>query len=276
MMTKGHGRGAVIHPRSHDSKLSPVVDGEFSGNRHRPKAMPPYCMSTYVSIEQTCPDDCAFKGDGCYASEGFTGHSVRLMDQRSRGMTGDQVIAEECRLVDKAFIQRGGIPDNGAGGKLDWRFHVSGDISSEAGARMLGASAARFKLRGGGSVWGYTARWVDVPRQAWGKAISVLASVQGSVEAARHAQALGYAPAIVVDRFASAKAHTILDGLTRHRIKVIPCPAQTMGTTCVQCRLCLDRDLLSMNVAIGFEVHGTGKNKARAKVQLPLFQGDRA
>ena len=38
--------------------------------------------------------------------------------------------------------------------------------------------------------------------------------------------------------------------------KVVPCPAEDGKTTCVECRLCLDRDLTRLGVAIGFAAHG--------------------
>lgn len=128
--------------------------------------------------------------------------------------------------------------------------------------QLIGGACA-----GGGSVWTYTHRWVDIDRDAWGSSISVLASVE-NIEFAHHARKLGYAPALVVDKFASDKAHTLREG--KRSLKVIPCPAQTRGTTCVECRLCLDRDLHTMNVAIGFSVHGVEAAKARRR--LPVLK----
>jgi len=122
----------------------------------------------------------------------------------------------------------------------------------------------RWRARGGGSPWSYTHTWRTIDRAAWGPAISVLASVERpeDIEVAR---AAGYAAAITVEEFPSEKAFS-LPGTTA---LVIPCPAQTRGRTCAKCRLCLDRDLLGMNRAIGFELHGRDKKKAaEALVQL--------
>lgn len=263
--------GAVFRVTNADRKLSPVEKGEYSGCKHRPKPVRPFCASTYVSIQATCPDECGFKDDGCYASAGFTGHAIRLLDEQARRLTPDQVTANEAKLIDRAYRTFGWPRDGGRDGfqPRDTRLHVGGEVSSERGARMLAAAVRRALLRGAGRFWTFTTRWVDIPRDAWGP-ISVLASVQGNVEAAHYAQRLGYAPAIVVDRFATEKRHTLADG--RHKVDVIPCPAQTRGTTCVQCRLCLDQDLHGMGVAIGFEAHGTAVRRARGKVSLPLFQ----
>ncbi|NUQ78588.1 MAG: hypothetical protein HUU21_34095, partial [Polyangiaceae bacterium] len=74
------------------------------------------------------------------------------------------------------------------------------------------------------------------------------------------ARAAGYAAAIVVDKFPSDKAFP----LPRSNAKLVPCPAETRGKTCVECRLCLDADkLASRNVAIAFEAHGPIARRAR-------------
>lgn len=51
--------------------------------------------------------------------------------------------------------------------------------------------------------------------------------------------------------------------------RIVPCPAEPVyaegnpRATCVQCRLCLDRDPVALNTAIAFEVHGPRSKKAR-------------
>ena len=95
----------------------------------------------------------------------------------------------------------------------------------------------------------YTHAWRDVDRSSWGPAVSVLASVEKPTDIPL-ARAHGYAPAIVVERHQSAAAYE-LEGT-----RIIPCPAETRGATCVSCRLCLDRDLYAMRAGIAFAVHG--------------------
>ena len=186
------------------------------------------------------------------------------LDAAARGYTADQVIAEEARLIDGAF-RGGGIPQDGAKGGRDLRLHVGGDVTTNAQARQLAAPGLRWGIRGGGAVWTFTHSWRDVEREAWGDGISVLASVERpeDIEVAREK---GYAAAIVVDHFPSEKAFS-LPGTTS---LIIPCPYETRGTTCVECRLCLDdRDLLKRNAAIAFEAHGPGAKQVReALVQL--------
>ena len=61
--------------------------------------------------------------------------------------------------------------------------------------------------------------------------------------------------------------------------RVLPCPAETRGRTCVQCRLCFDTEALAKRkLAIGFQLHGLGKNKVKLPVvrqqSLPLGARD--
>ncbi len=110
----------------------------------------------------------------------------------------------------------------------------------------------------------------EVPRGAWHK-ITVLASVERPQDI-EHARARAYAAAIVVERFPSARAFRLPGSTAR----IVPCPAELVDsagkrrTTCVQCRLCLDRDLLALNIAIAFEVHGPGSRKARTAIARSL------
>ena len=252
---------ASFQYKSSNGKLSPV-EGVPTTTRPRPTPRGPFVCSTYVSIDATCSNACAFKEAGCYVRSGFTGSVARKLDGAARGRTSLEVIREEVRLIDGAF--RRGVPQDGARGGRDLRLHVGGDVKAVTGARLLAEAARRWLDRGGGAVWTFTHAWREIPRRAWGPAISVLASVERpeDIEAARKR---GYAAAIVVPEFPSKKAF-VLPGSTA---RIIPCPAETMGTTCVECRLCLDRDLLGMHAAIAFEAHGPGAKAVREQlVQL--------
>ncbi len=251
--------------KSANRKLAPQ-DGE--PYRHpasarlftRPIPKPPYACSTSVSIAATCPDTCRYKGNGCYEQAGITGGRAKKRDQAAEGMTGDQVAELEAATIDAQFPK--GVPqDGGHGGGRPLRLHVAGDAPSEYGARQLAAAALRYLERGGGPVWTYTARWGEIPREAWGP-IHVLASVQ-TVEEADEAAALGYTPAFSTPRFVSRRRYPMVR--SRAGLKVIPCPAETGTRDCVRCRLCL-RELPS-DVAIGFETHG---GQAKRMWRLPV------
>lgn len=241
---------------SSDRKLAPVALVKNTTKRLRPEPQGPFVSSTYVSIRATCPDSCRFKGDGCYASEGFTGRALRKMDRSAKNLSGDAVISIECSWIDETFKR--GVPQDGARGGRDLRLHVGGDVSSQRAAGWLADSATAWQLRGGGTVWTYTHRWREIDRGAWG-CISVLASVETAAEA-KEAMAEGYVPAITMAEFPSDRAFDF------GGVKVVPCPQQTRGVTCIECRLCLDRDLRKMGVAIGFAVHGQRAPKIRRRL----------
>lgn len=227
------------------------------GEPPRPVARPPFICSTSVSIQSTCSDICPLKGNGCYVTSGRMAFGAQTLDRETMGLTASEVIAEEVRLIDGAF-GGGPIPQDGAKGGRDMRCHVGGDTPSAEDAATLGGACQRWVERGGNPPFTYSHRWREIPKAAFGPWISVLASVElpEDIERAREA---GYAAAILVERFPSERAFH-LQGTT---MKIIPCPGQTRNIPCVECRLCIDRDLLAMNVAIGFEARGAGARKVR-------------
>jgi hypothetical protein len=253
----------LLVKRSADSKLSFVDLVENDTPRLRPEPRPPYIAATYVSIEATCPDHCAFKASGCYVREGFTARTSDRLDDGARHTTGDVVNYLEAEAIRKGWGgKRGIVPDDGTGRPLVLRLHISGDVFSVKGARWLAVAALDYQRRGGGPVFGYTRRWNEVPRHAWG-VISILASCTTPAEM-HLARARGYVPALTVAKFPSHRAF-VVDGL-----KVVPCPEETTKgkVRCVSCRLCIDRDLIQMNVAIAFEVHGRGAASARQRLPV--------
>lgn len=255
--------GARFVPTGHNRKLSPV-DQIPTDKRPRLTPRAPFVSLTDVAIAATCSDACAFKRDGCYVRSGGTKGRAAILDRAAQGRTADEVIAEEVGLIEAAF-GGGAIPQDGKKGGRDLRLHVGGDVGTVAGARMLAVAADNWRARGGGTVWTFTHWWRDIPRDAFGY-ISVLASIERPEDVAV-ANAAGYAAALVVDSFPSSKAFS----LTGTEARVVPCPAETRGATCVECRLCLDVDLRRKNVAIAFEAHGPAARRAKqALVQLRL------
>jgi hypothetical protein len=103
----------------------------------------------------------------------------------------------------------------------------------------------------------------EIPRDAWGDNLSMLASVHNAADIER-ARERGYPAAILVPAFPNGpKAFT----LSRTSARIIPCPNQAAAgkqdpITCVQCRLCFDDErLLRENLAIAFAAHGQQKAK---------------
>lgn len=249
--------GARLLYASADRKLSPVEMRPHAG-RPRPVPVGPYCSATYVSIEATCPDTCRFKAGACYITAGFTALMARQLDESAD--SGDATIRGEADLLDRAF-GGGRVPQDGARGGRDLRLHVGGDVADMFSIAALTWAVDDWKLRGGGAVWTYTHRWREIERVEWGT-ISVLASCE-TVADAELAVSRGYVPALVVDAFPSERAFR-LSGLS---LRFIPCPAETRGTTCVECRLCFDdAKLQERGMAIAFALHGLGASKVRLPV----------
>lgn len=258
--------GAVVRGAAAIRKLGPVDMVETAG-RSRPVPRAPFTTATYAAIEQTCPNSCAFKKKTpggirpCFADAGFTKKAVRILETEAAGMSADDVAASEAEAIDCTF--RNGVPQDGARGGRDLRIHISGDARTRTAAQALAGAAARWKARGGGSVWTYSHAWRVIPRRDWGD-VSVLASVE-RVEDAVTARMFGYPVAIVVRSHPSEKMWSP-KGFPG--IRIVPCPYETRGVTCSSCRLCLDRDLVGLNVAIGFAIHGVAKNIGKRRLPV--------
>jgi hypothetical protein len=209
-----------------------------------------FAAATYVA-QQSCPSRCPFRGAGCYAEHGPAGFHTRRLNRAARDATAYRLAEEEARQV-------AGLP-----GLLDLRLHVVGDSRTRRGTRLLARAAARYAGRHGRSVWTYTHGWRRVPRPDWGK-VSVLASCE-SPAAVVAAHARGYAAALVVERYERESAYPLAgaDGF-----KLIPCPFQTRGVQCVECRLCMDADRLhGSKLVIGFAAHGRRAEAIRGHVR---------
>lgn len=247
-----------IQPRSANRKLSPQRV-ELVGKLKRNVPLGPYVTSTFVSIQATCPDSCAFKENGCYATSGITVALMRNLDSHSEGWTALEVMREEARLIDG----KRGVKDGGRHGDegRDIRLHVGGEVSCDEGARILAGAVGRYRDRGGGVVWTYTHRWRDIPRTDW-EEIQVLASCDTEADIV-DAREQGYVPAFVVERFKSNKVFDVA-GTT-----FVPCPAEAGKMTCVQCRLCLDTAALRRRgLGIAFAIHGPQTEKARTHLRV--------
>lgn len=260
----GRRRGVSFVPISRNRKLAPVKENRIRGWM-RFEAIGPYVASTYVSIQKTCRDSCRFKnGNGCYAESGHMGPLIRDLDADTRGLSPVEVAQNEAYLLDSF----GPVPqDGGKYGKAgrDLRLHISGDAFDVESARVLAGAAQRWRERGGGKVWAYTHSWANIEVGDWGE-IQVLASCE-TPAGVRQANLLGYAAALVVRDFRGARRAYSIPEVPG---KVIPCPAETKGTTCVQCRLCLSTETLRRNqLTIGFSAHG--RDAAKARRHLPIL-----
>lgn len=276
---KNPDRVARFDSVSRNKKLSPVerVPYDHAVFKFRPTPRAPFCSSTWVSIHATCPDTCVFKRDakgkpgGCFIdAEHFTGKAMARLDRaaQARGLQAREAILEEVVLVDGALRRWGWrVPQDGASGRgRDLRLHVGGDTPTAECAAMLARLAARWRASFGGDVWTYTHNWARIPAAAFGR-VAVLASVELPKQV-RAARRRGYAPALVVERFPNGKRPFVVADTV-----FIPCPAETVKKTCVECRLCLDTDALrERGQGIAFAVHGDDSALA-ALALVPLRVG---
>ena len=208
--------------------------------------------ATYVSIKASCPKTCPLMGEGCYAQLSYVGMTSHRLDEEAQGLSALDAARAEAQVIDSAYKGRT-IPPN-----RDMRLHVAGDSRTRAAAKLVNSAVGRWKKRGCGDCWSYTHAWKNVPREDWAN-VSILASVSTAQEAAL-AKKQGYAPAIVVDQHASDKAYQ-LDGSD---IKWIPCPAQTKGVGCSDCRLCFNANrLVENNFGIAFAAHGVKRESVK-------------
>lgn len=214
--------------------------------------------ATYVSITGSCPSSCSLKDkNGCYAELSFVGMTVSRLNTEAVGLSALAIARAEAAAIDSAY-DGGQIPNN-----RDMRLHVSGDSRTIAGSKLINSAVARWKKRGGGDCWSYTHAWKNVARHNWNN-VSILASV-ANVSEAVEARKQGYAPAIVVSQHESSKRF-MLDGSD---VKWIPCPAQTSGIGCTDCRLCFNADrIYNDNFGIAFAAHGVKKNELKRHLNV--------
>lgn len=213
--------------------------------------------ATYASIKKTCPDSCSLKGQGCYAQTSYTGIIVARMDKRARQGSPLALARAEARAIDQSH-KGGPIP---AG--RDLRVHVAGDSRTVKGTRILNAAIGRWKKRGGGFAWSYTHAWKHVRRDEWIQ-VSVLASIENPRDS-EAVRAQGYAPALVVGEHPTDKAYKLPGSETTF----IPCPQQTRGVACTDCRLCMKADwLFQNNKGIAFASHGVYKGIIKRRLNV--------
>jgi site-specific DNA-methyltransferase (adenine-specific) len=198
--------------------------------------------ATYIS-QATCPPSCKLKGHGCYGEEDRCTPIVRRLN--ASGIVAPvAIIQEEARQIDLLVKP------------LDLRLHVVGDFPNEIAAGILGAAVARYEARTGRRAWGYTHAWRDVEIKAL-RGASILASCE-NIQEVKSAMARGYAAVLLVERHHSKQAY--LSDVFR----VVPCPSQTIGRRCVDCRLCMRAaKLLAAKIVIALEAHGSGAKRIR-------------
>ena len=218
--------------------------------------------ATYVS-QNSCPKTCPFLENGCYAELGNTGIHTKKLNQVSVGNPVDLAIAEADLIMSALTVNRNSIKFGGT----PMRLHVVGDSATVAGTKILAHAAEKWVTRAG-PVWTYTHGWKRVKREHWGM-VSVLASCERRHEL-DEARAKGYAGALVVDEHRYTKALDLRTRSSKDKSKFVggykylPCPNQTKGVTCTECKLCWKSDwLYETRTVITFAAHGVQREKVK-------------
>jgi hypothetical protein len=203
-----------------------------------------FASATYAA-QTSCPDTCPLRNAGCYAEHGPTGMITRRLNRTPA--TPLDVARAEAEAI-------GTLP-----GLLDLRLHVVGDCATDDAAALVSAAALR-RTQPGRKVWTYTHAWRAVDRAAWDR-VSVLASLEDP-RLIPEARTRGYAAALIVPEHPGDRLHQ--DGQ-----RLLPCPEQTRGRRCTECRLCLDAERLHRDrLTITFRAHGTRAAQVRQLVQI--------
>ena len=198
--------------------------------------------ATYVT-QDSCPDSCTLKKNGCYAENNLVGMITSKLNNAANGRYNPLQLAKQEALAIGTLT-----------GMRPLRVHVVGDCQTNGAAKVVAKAMIGHTKKFGQKAWSYTHAWRTVKAASW-LAQSVLASCESTADA-KLAMEKGYAVALVVHEFASSKAYELDD------ITVLPCPAQVGDTNCSLCRLCMGSiSLRAKRVVIGFEPHGQRKSK---------------
>ena len=226
-------------------------------------------MQSYSS-RSTCPKDCVFKNNGCYA-EGY--HTKRVWDRCEDKNDARYVINGEqlkIGLLEGAFSK---LRKNPARDSILFRHNVAGDLAVE-GTNLIDVNRVdtiAVAIEGankvaGEIIKGYTYTHCnidlnasDIIHDAAHKRFLINASCE-TVDEVKHAKSLGINAVI-----ASVDPKETEKELKAVGLYGAQCPAQVNeGMDCDRCQLCAK----NRKVVIIFEVHGQSKGKARRVIQI--------
>ena len=226
-------------------------------------------MQSYSS-RSTCPKDCVFKNNGCYA-EGY--HTKMVWDRCEDKNDARYVISGEHLkngLLEGVFNKLRKDPTRNS---ILFRHNVAGDLAVE-GTNLIDVKrvdAIAGAIEGanrvvGEIIKGYTYTHCnidlnasDIIHDAAHKRFLINASCE-TVDEVKHAKSLGINAVI-----ASVDPKETEKELKAVGLYGAQCPAQVNeGMDCDRCQLCAK----NRKVVIIFEVHGQSKGKARRVIQI--------
>lgn len=202
-------------------------------------------MPVSTTSKASCPDACAFKEKGCYASYGPAAIHWRKVTEGSRGKPWGEFCAE-VEALPKGIL---------------WRHNQAGDLPGNGQYIDRGAMLELIKANKGKRGFTYTHYPVNDfsnGTEQINAAMVMLANEQGftvnlsgnNVQHADELAALGIAPVVVV-----LPRETANVSYTPKGRKVVACPAEKSdNVSCYTCGLCQDAN---RDYIIGFRAHGT-------------------
>jgi hypothetical protein len=192
-----------------------------------------------TTSSDSCPPDCAFNGNGCYAQSGPLNWHWKAVDNGSRSVSLDEL----CEKITS-------LPANTL-----WRHNQAGDLPSDGGSidevaldKLIAANAGK---RGFTYTHHRGEHNVAMAKRATSAGFTVNLSANTLAEADEFYK---HGLPVVV-----TLPHDAVDTQTDGGIKVKVCPAQKVeGMTCKLCKLCARAD---RGFVIGFLAHGTSKRR---------------
>ena len=211
-------------------------------------------IAVSTTSQDSCPSDCALKGNGCYAS---TGPLKLHWDKVSQGPMSKQ--ARGTDLMSFCDSLRA-LPDGSC-----FRHNQAGDLPHNDGLinvhalRLITEACSERNL----VAWTYTHHNTNkAPNklailQANKQGLTVNISAHSQQHAAHyHKQGL---PSVCIVPRGETRKNWEHDG-----VKFLVCPAQTSEKTCSECRLCAIAD---RSCVVAFKAHGTQAKKVEATIQ---------
>jgi hypothetical protein len=207
-------------------------------------------MAVTTTSANSCPPDCGFRHNGCYAESGPLALHWRAVSAGVRGSTFDELLAQIRTLRRWAL----------------WRHNQAGDLTPCApgtiDARLLTRLAMANRGRRGFTYTHYRPTLANraAIRSANELGFTINLSAQTLTQADAYA-ALSVAPVVVVLPVGATKPTRTPEGRL-----VIVCPASVGNTDCLNCGICQQRDRAAI---VGFPAHGAGAQR----VQAIFFEG---
>jgi hypothetical protein len=207
-------------------------------------------MPVTTTSADSCPPNCSFRGNGCYAESGPLALHWKAVTAGRRGGTFNELL-EGIRALPRDTL---------------WRHNQAGDLTPIASgvidAQLLLQLAMANRGRLGFTYTHYemTPENAEAVKHANALGFTINLSAETLDQADEYA-ALGVAPVVVVLPSEATKSVRTPQG----RLAIV-CPASSIGNIdCSTCGICQQRD---RHAIIGFPAHGS----AKARVQAVFWQ----